>query len=117
MSFPGPPANWSGQWSVPVHPGYPPNYGPPPMPSNYGYGERAWNNGSWRFVPNNAAAKAGWAGPGPDARAAADMAAWNAYGKPYNPWGGKPPPRAPDEDYFRTKLSDNGLGLSGMEVK
>lgn len=92
-----PPTGWTGSW--PPAAGFPPGYpGPPPMP--HGAPPR-WNAGSWQYNPQMQNGQLPWA-PG------------MGWGMPpnYNPYKRVPRPASPS--YWKTELSNNGLGLEGM---
>ncbi|KAI6006278.1 hypothetical protein F5J12DRAFT_833407 [Pisolithus orientalis] len=92
-----PPAGWTGSW--PPAAGFPPGYpGPPPMP--HGAPSR-WNAGSWQYNPHMQNGQQPWA-PG------------MGWGMPpnYNPYKRVPRPASPS--YWKTELTNNGLGLEGM---
>ncbi|KAI6021200.1 hypothetical protein EDC04DRAFT_372938 [Pisolithus marmoratus] len=92
-----PPAGWTGSWPPAV--GFPPGYpGPPPMP--HGAPPR-WHAGSWQYNPHMQNPQQPWA-PG------------MGWGMPpnFNPYKRVPRPASPS--YWRTELTDNGLGLEGM---
>lgn len=91
-----PPTGWTGSW--PPAAGFPPGYpGPPPMPG----APPRWNAGSWQYNPQMQNGQVPWA-PG------------MGWGMPpnYNPYKRVPRPASPS--YWKTELTDNGLGLEGM---
>jgi hypothetical protein len=60
------------------------------------YGKRAWSNGQWVVVPDqNASAVQG------------------RQGRWWSNWGAKPSSQA----YWDTKLTDNGLQLTNMDIR
>lgn len=140
-----PPHGWSGHWPPPSNmmpPGFP---GPPPAP-HAGPTPPNWHSGHWQFNPNNAARRpsaeirsgaavpnTGVQGP-PRSGFSAHPPAQNAWA-PSNHWGGqaaapaqhqqqgenfnpyKKVPKAPEPSYYNYKLTDNGLGLEGMQPR
>ncbi|KAH8116147.1 hypothetical protein DFH11DRAFT_1584548 [Phellopilus nigrolimitatus] len=83
---------------------------PPPMPTDYSYGKRAWTSGSWMYAPDRA---------GPSAARDGNMGS-GACGpwQPYPGYGNSmPPPVPPKEDYWATELMNNPLGLENMHIR
>ncbi|KAF9220745.1 hypothetical protein BS17DRAFT_786445 [Gyrodon lividus] len=97
-----PPAGWTGSWPPGGNVAFPPGYpGPPPMPTG-AVAHPSWNAGFWQYNPHASMqnAQQPWA-PG---------MGW--FPPNYNPY--KRVPRPPSPSYWKTKLTDNGLGLEGM---
>ncbi|KAG2143515.1 uncharacterized protein EDB93DRAFT_577732 [Suillus bovinus] len=100
------PQGWQGTWPPPAGVALPPNFpGPPPMPPGANTHPH-WKAGFWQYNPTynmNAGSGVPWA-PG---------MGW-AQNVPanFNPY--KRVPRPPSPSYWKTQLSDNGLGLENM---
>ncbi|KAG2152754.1 hypothetical protein DEU56DRAFT_775819 [Suillus clintonianus] len=100
------PHGWKGTWPPPAGVALPPNFpGPPPMPPGANTHPH-WKAGFWQYNPAhnmNAGPGIPWA-PG---------MGW-AQNVPanFNPYKRVPRPASPS--YWRTQLSDNGLGLQDM---
>ncbi|KAI0039865.1 hypothetical protein FA95DRAFT_1684087 [Auriscalpium vulgare] len=102
------------------HPYYPP---PPPAPP--GVNPQHWQNGQWRYngpapasAPVPAPAPQGPPGAGAGAVAHPTMVGWNiphGWGIPAQYY--YPAQKRPEENYWDTQLSDNGLKLEGMEIR
>ena len=94
------PAGWAGPWP-PAAPAY---AVPPPAPP--GVDTRRWAMGQWQFNPsfqyNSAMPMQAWA-PHPS---------WGPSVANYNPY--KRIPNPGNAEYWKTKLSDNPLGLTNM---
>jgi hypothetical protein len=110
---------WVGQWPPPPGAPLPPFPGPPPNVA--GVSQQAWSDGQWIFNPQVAAALAAGSGVVPPAQGWAPWQ-WGGAGQQqqqqqqqqnYNPY--KRVPKQPDKEYWDTKLSENGLGLQGMD--
>ncbi|KAG1803337.1 uncharacterized protein BJ212DRAFT_1487047 [Suillus subaureus] len=100
------PQGWQGTWPPPAGVSLPPNFpGPPPMPPGANTHPH-WKAGFWQYNPAynmNAGSGVPWA-PG---------MGW-AQNVPanFNPYKRVPRPASPS--YWRTQLTDNGLGLENM---
>lgn len=111
MYLPGPSLEnsmrgWAEQWPPPIGPanGYNgfSNYPqPPPMPSDYQYGQRAWRSGSWRP-----------AGGIFDGNQDEQGNRWRPF-----PGFGRPPRNQGNADYWATELKENPLGLENMHIR
>jgi hypothetical protein len=107
---------WVGQWPPPPGAPLPPFLGPPPNVA--GVNQWTWSDGQWVINPQVAATLT--AGPGvvPPAQGGVSWQG-DAAGqqqqqqKNYNPY--KLVPKQAEKLYWETKLSENGLGLQGME--
>ena len=129
-----PPNGWSGHWppsSNMIPPGFP---GPPPAPQS-GPVPPNWHSGHWQFNPNGtnrpsaAAVNTGIQGiPRPGFGAPPAQITWAPsdhwssqamasaqQGDNFNPY--KKVSKAPEPSYYNYKLTDNGLGLEGMQPR
>ncbi|EIN08825.1 hypothetical protein PUNSTDRAFT_143531 [Punctularia strigosozonata HHB-11173 SS5] len=115
-------------WHAPV-----PFNGPPPMPSGVSISQQAWMAGHWvqnpKFPPQPMASASQFAAAAAQQNmmaAAAQQqqmawAPWQWPGMPqaqqqsFNPY--KRVPKQPDPSYWATELKENGLGLTGMDIK
>lgn len=108
------PAGWSGTWPPTAPPGF---QRPPPAPP--GFDVSAWHSGQWQFNPN-------WRGAVPSQ----PTQMW----APHPSWGVAYPQqqqqqpqyivgpsgrliKQPGQDYWRTQLVDNPLGLENMHIR
>lgn len=115
---------FDGPWPPPAS--FPPNYPkPPPAPS--APNPNGWQNGYWNYQhPGGSsasqsarAAAYGWPPQGASASAQAYAHQQWQQQQQQQMQAGMPPKRSktPPPDYLATKLTDNGLGLSGMEER
>ena len=135
-----PPHGWSGHWPPPsnmIPPGFP---GPPPAPQS-GPVPPNWHSGHWQYNPNSVTNR-----PSVDIRSGAATHNTGTQGisrpgfgppaqntwAPSDHWGSqavasaqqgdnpnpyKKVPKAPEPSYYNYKLTDNGLGLEGMQPR
>ncbi|KAH7924699.1 hypothetical protein BV22DRAFT_1195719 [Leucogyrophana mollusca] len=97
------PQGWQGTWPPGSNVAFPPGFpGPPPIPAGANVQHPQWKSGYWQYNPNVQGAPMPWA-PG---------MGWGVPQANYNPY--KRIPRPPSPSYWKTKLTDNGLGLEGM---
>ncbi|KAG2120108.1 hypothetical protein BD769DRAFT_1023727 [Suillus cothurnatus] len=100
------PQGWQGTWPPPAGVALPPNFpGPPPMPPGANTHPH-WKAGFWQYNPAynmNAGSGVPWApGMGWSQNVPAN----------FNPY--KRVPRPPSPSYWKTQLTNNGLGLENM---
>ncbi|KAG1884345.1 hypothetical protein F4604DRAFT_1878736 [Suillus subluteus] len=100
------PQGWQGTWPPPAGVALPPNFpGPPPMPPGAN-SHPHWKAGFWQYNPAhnmNAGPGVPWA-PG--------MGWVQNVPANFNPYKRVPRPASPS--YWRTQLTENGLGLENM---
>lgn len=101
------PQGWQGTWPPPAGVALPPNFpGPPPMPPGANTHPH-WKAGFWQYNPAY-----NMNGAGPGVHWAPGMGWAQNVPANFNPYKRVPRPASPS--YWRTQLSENGLGLENM---